>query len=176
MTVKLCGSCPLKNFPVSDTPSGKPFIISYPVIFIIISNSFQCRNFQISYNFISNSPFSLDRSVKLIKSTRQKVTINDSRPFVKLKAKSLELTLFQPCHNKKNKNPSPKSIRRGCTRSMKFEGQTTHGLLAEFRWLGVHVTRITRTTTKKFPDPKFFSAPIFFWTQHCFWIPKFFQA
>ena len=51
---------------------------------------------------------------------------------VKLQAKSLdqELTLFYPCHknnkkkknNKKNKkNPSPKSIRRGSARRLKFD-------------------------------------------------------
>ena len=49
--------------------------------------------------------------------------------FVKLQAKSLdyELTLFYPCHkNKKNnksnkKNPSPKFIRRGSARRLKFD-------------------------------------------------------
>jgi len=65
--------------------------------------------------------------------------------------------LFYPCHkkkkknknkkkNKKNKNPPPKSIRRGCTRRLKFDAWTIHGLLAEFRGLGVHVTRTTRRT------------------------------
>ena len=46
--------------------------------------------------------------------------------------------MFYPCHNNKNKmniNPSPKSIRRGCIRSLKFDTYTTHGLLAEFRGL-----------------------------------------
>ena len=33
--------------------------------------------------------------------------------------------------------PSPKSFTTGCTRSLKFNTQTTHGLLAEFRGLGV---------------------------------------
>ena len=36
--------------------------------------------------------------------------------------------------------PSPKSIRRGCTRSLKFDILTAPWLLAEFRRLGVHVT------------------------------------
>ena len=36
--------------------------------------------------------------------------------------------------------PPPKSIRTGCTRSLKFDAQTTHGLLAEFRGLGVRRT------------------------------------
>ena len=66
----------------------------------------------------------------------------------------LELTLFYPCHkknNNKNKNknknnPSPKSIRRGCTGRLKFDAQTIHRLLAEFRGLGVHVTRTTGRT------------------------------
>ena len=102
------------------------------------------------------------------------------RPFVKLQAKSIdqELTLFYPCHKKKRKNnknnkhrPPQKSLKRGCTRGLKFEGKTTHGLSIEFRWLGVHVTRITRT--KKISDPKFFSAPNFFRAQN-FLDPKFF--
>ena len=99
--------------------------------------------------------------------------------FVKLQAKSLdlELTLFYPCHKKKknnNKNPPPKSISGGCARRLKFDAQTTHGLLAEFRGLGVHVTRRTRTTTK-FLDPKFFQTKIFFSGQKSFFVSKFFS-
>ena len=33
--------------------------------------------------------------------------------------------------------PPPKSIRRGCTRSLKFDIYTTNGLLVEFRGFGV---------------------------------------
>ena len=40
--------------------------------------------------------------------------------------------------------PPPKSIRRGCTRSLKFDIYTTHGLLAEFKGLRVRVTHVTR--------------------------------
>ena len=60
--------------------------------------------------------------------------------------------MFYPCHknnkkNKKNKNnPSPKSIRRGCTGRLKIDAQTIQRLLAEFRGLGVHVTRTTGRT------------------------------
>ena len=63
--------------------------------------------------------------------------------------------MFYPCHKKnknKNKNPPPKSIRRGCTRRLKW---TIHGLLAEFRGLGVHVTRTTRTTRRTKARAKF---------------------
>ena len=52
--------------------------------------------------------------------------------FVKLQAKSLdqEMTLFYPCqkNKKNNKNPSPKSIKMGCTRRLKFDIQTSHRL------------------------------------------------
>ena len=74
--------------------------------------------------------------------------------FVKFHAKSLdlELTLFYLCHeknkNKKNQNPRPKSIRRGCTTRLKLDAQDIHGLLNEFRGLRVHVTRRTRTTRR----------------------------
>ena len=56
--------------------------------------------------------------------------------------------MFYPFHkkkknkNKKNKknNPSPKSISRGCTRRLKFDAKTIHGLFAEFRGLRVLMT------------------------------------
>ena len=60
--------------------------------------------------------------------------------------------MFYPYHKKKNNkknNPSPKSTRRGWARRLKFDTYTTHGLLAEFKELGVrmaYVTRRTRTT------------------------------
>ena len=40
---------------------------------------------------------------------------------------------------------------KGCTRRLKFDTKTTHGLLAEFRGLGVRMTHVTRRTrmTKK---------------------------
>ena len=66
--------------------------------------------------------------------------------------------MFYPCHKnkkkKKKKNPPPKSIRRGCTRGLKFDVKTIHGLLAEFRGLGVNVTRTTRTTGRTKARPK----------------------
>ena len=42
--------------------------------------------------------------------------------------------------------PPPKSIRRGCTKRLKFDTETTHGFLAEFRGLGVRMTYGTRRT------------------------------
>ena len=59
--------------------------------------------------------------------------------------------MFYPCHNKKNKkkkNPPPKSIRRRSAGRLNFDTKTTHVVLAEFRGLGVHVTRTTRTTRR----------------------------
>ena len=65
--------------------------------------------------------------------------------------------MFYPCHknknnkkknNKKNKkNPSPKSIRRGSARRLKFDTKTTHGVLAEFRGLGVTFVQATFVLT-----------------------------
>ena len=70
--------------------------------------------------------------------------------------------MFYPCHKKKNdkkkkkKNPSPKSIRRGSVRRLKFDTYTTHGLWAGFRGLGVQMTDVTRRprTTRRTP-PKY---------------------
>ena len=105
---------------------------------------------------------------------------------VNLQAKSLdqELTLFYPCHKKnnknkkKNKNPLPKYIRKGSVRRLKFDTQTTHGLLAEFRGLGVHFTRRTRTTikiwTQNFVRPTNFFQPQNFFKSEFFFRPKFF--
>ena len=79
---------------------------------------------------------------------------------VKLQARFLdqELTLFYPCHNNKknkNKNPSPKSIRRGSVIRLKFDTQTNHGLLAEYRGFGVRLTHVTRRTrTSRRTPPK----------------------
>ena len=112
--------------------------------------------------------------------------------------------MFYPCHknkkkkNKKNKNknPPPKSIGWGCTRRLKFDAETSHGLLAEFRGLGVQVKRRTRRTsqstitehtknlivtqrrcllTQTFFEPKIFSDPNFFRAQ-IFSDSDFFQA
>ena len=49
------------------------------------------------------------------------------------------------------KEPSPNSIKRGCRRSLEFETQTTHGLLAEFRGLRTCVSRRRTTTTRTPP-------------------------
>ena len=75
---------------------------------------------------------------------------NSSQVFRPVKSLDQELTLFQPYHQKKNnKNTPPKSIRRVCTRRQKFDKQTTHELLAEFRGLGVQLTLGTRRTLQK---------------------------
>ena len=61
--------------------------------------------------------------------------------------------LSYPCHKKNNNNNNnpPKSIRKGCTRRLKFDTQTTHGLFAEFRGLGVQMTHATRRTRRTPP-------------------------
>ena len=62
---------------------------------------------------------------------------------VKLQSKVLGLGVdfvFPLSQQQQEEQPSPKSIRTGCTRSLKFDAQTTHGLLAEFRGLGVRRT------------------------------------
>ena len=67
-------------------------------------------------------------------------SIYSSLVFVKLQAKSLdqELTLVYHGHNnnKNNnkKNPLPKSTRKGRATRLKFDTQTTHGLLAELNY------------------------------------------
>ena len=45
--------------------------------------------------------------------------------------------------------PTPKFIRMGCTRRLKFDIYTTHELLAEFRGIGVQLTHVTRGTKKE---------------------------
>ena len=45
-----------------------------------------------------------------------------------------------------NKNPQPKSIRRACTKRLKFDTKTTYELLAKFRGLGVRMTHVTKRT------------------------------
>ena len=51
--------------------------------------------------------------------------------------------------------PTPKS-KKGGTRSLKFNMQTTLRLLAEFRGLGVRMTRVTRRTrATRRTSPKF---------------------
>ena len=46
----------------------------------------------------------------------------------------------QQQEEEEEEQPPPKSIITGCTGSLKFDTQTTHGLLAEFRGLGVRRT------------------------------------
>ena len=80
--------------------------------------------------------------------------------------------------------------RRGCTRRLKFDTKTSHGLLTKFRGLGIRITRVRRRTKTKpkkilWPknifdpnfsfDPKicfnlnFFQTQNFFLTQNLFW-------
>jgi len=115
---------------------------------------------------------------------------------VKLQAKSLdkELTLFYPCHNKdnnKNKNPSPKSIRRGVLESWNLTHRPIMGFWLSLGVQMTHVTRRTRRTTPKstitehtknlivapkiLSDPKFFQNQYFFQTQ-IFFDTKFFRT
>ena len=63
----------------------------------------------------------------------------------------------------------------GCTRRLKFDTQTTHRLLAEFRGLRVRMTHVTRRTRTKifFLNPKFFRPKIFFRDKIFFSNPKF---
>ena len=74
---------------------------------------------------------------------------------VKLQAKSLGVDFVLPLsqeQEQEEQEPTPKFIRSGRTRRLKFGTKTTHGLLAEFRGLGVrrtHVTRRTRRTPPK---------------------------
>ena len=73
-------------------------------------------------------------------------------------------------------------MRRECIRSQKFDTKTTHGLLVEFRGLGVQRTHFTRTTRTR--DQNFVHAQNPFWGQTFFrtkdifrlkmsWGPKF---
>ena len=55
----------------------------------------------------------------------------------------------QEQQEQQEQEPPPKSIRRGCTRSLKFYVYTTHGLLPEFKGLRVQVTHVTRRTRTK---------------------------
>ena len=66
---------------------------------------------------------------------KRKLLSNSSLSLVRL-----GVDFLYPCHKKKkkknnnknkNNNPSPKSIRRGYTRRLKFEPKTTHGLAVE---------------------------------------------
>ena len=63
----------------------------------------------------------------------------------------LPLSQEQQQEEQEEEQPSPKSIRRGCTRRLKFDTYTTHGLLAEFRGLGVRLTQVTQVTRRTPP-------------------------
>ena len=64
----------------------------------------------------------------------------------------------------------------GCTRRLKFDTQTTHRLLAEFRGLRVRMTHVTRRTRTKisYLNPKFFRTQNLFQRQIFFSNPKFY--
>ena len=89
-------------------------------------------------NFVKSTVF----PIKINACTRRHFNLmryfSAHKPFLSL---DQELTLFYPCHNNKNKNKKKKEnphqnlSEGGCTRRLKFDTQTTHGLLAEFRGL-----------------------------------------
>ena len=63
----------------------------------------------------------------------------------------------------------------GGARRLKFDAQTSHGLLAEFMGVGVCMTHVKRRTKTTRRTQKKFWTENFFWTQNCFWTKYFFH-